>query len=75
MQIELANNPAGPKFFSGGGYGDVFTYMNQGMKVAIKALKVPHDANLRKVSLVSHSQVILSSPHASAFTAAYVEIL
>ena len=75
MQIGLTSNPASAVLYSSGGFGDVFKCMNQSLEVTIKALKVPYDADLRKVSLVSHSQITLSLTCTSVFTATHAEVL
>ena len=74
MQIELVD-PTSAVFHSGGGFSEVFKCMNQSLEVAVKVLKIPQNVDLRKITLVSYSQVTLSPACASALITAYAEIL
>lgn len=57
--MELLNNTADPMLHGGGGYADVYKYMDNGLEVAIKVVRFYATADLRKVTRVSHVDLLL----------------
>ena len=57
LQIELRDNPMGIALCRGG-YGDVYKREYEGQEVAVKALRIYLNSDLRKITRVSHGDTL-----------------